>query len=243
MSLLEIKNIVKHFGGVRAVDGLTMACRPGEITAVIGPNGSGKTTLTHLLSGATPFDGGHIVVAGERIDNLRPHEASEYGITRTFQEVRVFEQMTVLDNILVVLTPRSVFESLSLRHSKLYRERAEELLKLVNLAEKQHQLARQLSYGQRKLLEVARALAMKADIYLFDEPFAGLFPQMVETLVSVLKDLRQKDKTIVLIEHNMKLVRLLADRVIVLDAGALLAEGKPDHVLTEKKVIEAYLGE
>jgi branched-chain amino acid transport system ATP-binding protein len=151
--------------------------------------------------------------------------------------------MAVLDNLLVVLTERNVVGALFERHNAYHLRRAEELLRKINLWEKRHEQAGNLSYGQRKLMEIARALAMNAEIYLFDEPFAGLFPEMVKNVVAILKELRTEEKTVVLIEHNVDLIRELSDYLVVMDGGKLLVEGEPEQVLDKKEVIEAYLGE
>lgn len=243
MNILETKNLDKHFGGVAAVDRLSIAIEKGKITSIVGPNGSGKTTLVNVLSGFFPITAGVVVVDGVTLKRVNAPDIAAYGITRTFQEVRLFNQMPVLDNILITLTERNVVGALFERHNELHLARAEELLRKVNLWEKRREMAGNLSYGQRKLLEIARALAMNADIYLFDEPFAGLFPEMTKVVVSVLKELRTEGKTSVLIEHNMDLIRELSDHTIVMDDGKFLAEGKPSEVLAERKVIEAYLGE
>ncbi len=244
MDILQTKHLYKHFDGVTAVDRLSLSFEKGNITSVIGPNGSGKSTLINLLSGFIPFDSGEVVIAGkETLSKIKPYESRELGITRTFQDVRLFEQMPVIDNILVVLTERSVFGALFEKHGKLHLAKAEEVLNRVGLWEKRHALAKNLSYGQRKLLEIARVLAMNPDIIFFDEPFAGLFPEMLKVVVSVMKELRQQEKTQILVEHNMELIRELSDHLVVLDAGGLLAEGKPSEVLAKREVIEAYLGE
>ncbi len=244
MPILETRHIYKHFDGVKAVDRLSLSFERGRITSVIGPNGSGKSTLINLLTGFVPFDGGEVVIAGkESLKVIPPYDAKELGITRTFQDVRLFEQMPVLDNILVVLTERSVWSALFEKHGALHLAKAEEVLKRVGLWEKRHQLAKNLSYGQRKLLEIARVLAMNPDIIFFDEPFAGLFPEMLKVVVSVMQEMKQQGKTQILVEHNMELIRELSDHLIVLDAGGLLAEGVPAEVLAQKEVIEAYLGE
>lgn len=243
MNILETKNLKKQYDGVAAVDDLSVGVEKGKITSIIGPNGSGKTTLINVLSGMIPVTHGMIVIDGVSLKKLAASDASSYGITRTFQEVRLFNQLPVLDNILVVLTDRNVFGALFERHNALHLKRAEELLQKINLWEKRHELAGNLSYGQRKLLEIVRALAMNADIYLLDEPFAGLFPEMVKIIVGIIKELRAQERTVILIEHNMDLIRELSDHVIVMDGGKLLAEGKPSEVLERRSVIEAYLGE
>lgn len=243
MPIIQTKNLTKRFDGVRAVDDLSISMGKGIITGIIGPNGSGKSTLINLLSGITPATNGSVVIGNTPLKKIKPYDSASYGLTRTFQEIRLFNQMTVLDNILVVETERNVFSSLFEKHKPFHLNKAEEVLRLVNLWEKKDELAIDLSYGQRKLLEISRALAMNAEIYLLDEPFAGLFPHMIETISNIIKTLKREGKTIVLIEHNMKLIRGLSDYVLVMDDGKLLAEGAPEHVLRKKDVIEAYLGE
>jgi branched-chain amino acid transport system ATP-binding protein len=250
-NILETKNLIKHYDGVAAIDGLSFVFERGKITSVIGPNGSGKTTLVNVLSGMASISGGIVVIDGIELLKLSANEVAAYGITRTFQEVRLFNQMPVLDNILVTLTDRNVFGALFEKHNAFHLKRAEELLTKVGLWDKKHELAGNLSYGQRKLLEIARALAMThstgsgqaCEIFLLDEPFAGLFPEMVKIIVNVIKELRAEEKTVILIEHNMDLIRELSDQVIVMDGGKLLARGAPEHVLAQREVVEAYLGE
>ncbi|MES2225445.1 MAG: ABC transporter ATP-binding protein [Patescibacteria group bacterium] len=243
MAALETKNLAKVFGGVKAVNGLSISIPKGKITGVIGPNGSGKTTLTNVLTGIHRMDGGIVVVeGGKERSRIRPYEVFKLGITRTFQNVRIFEQMTVLDNIIIALTRRSILGSLFERPSGAHIERARTVLERVGLWEKRSANAAELSYGQRKLLEIARALATGADIVLFDEPYAGLFPEMVKLVSGIMKELREQGKTIVLIEHDMALIRELCDHVIVMDTGKLLTEGTPQDVLSDAAVIEAYLG-
>lgn len=245
---LTTKNLVKKFDAVHAVDHLSLQFAAGQITSIIGPNGSGKSTLVNLLTGVLPLDSGEIVVLEQAsLKKIDITQVPTYGITRTFQDVRLFEQMSVLDNILVVLTDRPVFSALFEKHNNLHLARAREVLEKVNLWAKRDELAVNLSYGQRKLLEIARVLAMAQafpiEIFLFDEPFAGLFPEMIKIVTNVLQDLKQQNKVVILIEHNMELIRQLSDRVIVLDSGQLLAEGEPSAVLAQREVVEAYLGE
>jgi len=243
MTAISTKNLVKKFNGVRALDDLDLEFKKGQITGLIGPNGSGKSTLVNILSGLFSPDSGAIVINGFKRKRINPLDNPVYSLTRTFQEVRLFNQMTVEDNLLVVLTERNVFSALFEKHTKYHLEKTKEILDKLGLKEKAHELAANLSYGQRKLLEIGRALAMNAEIYLFDEPFAGLFPEMRKIVIKILQELKGNGKTIILIEHSMDLIRELSDEVIVLDSGTLLASGQPDKVLEEKKVIEAYLGE
>ena len=244
MKPLTLQNLHKNFDGIKAVNDLSLCFKPGQITGLIGPNGSGKSTLINLLTGFIHHDQG-IVMVGEhtKLHHIDAKQMPTYGITRTFQDVRLFEQMPVLDNILVVLTEKNLWSSIFEKHKAYHEDKAKEVLERMGIWHKRHELAYNLSYGQRKLLEVARALAMDADIYFFDEPFAGMFPEMVKIVSSVLKELREKGKTVILVEHNMELIRELSDHCIVLDGGQLLAEGKPEDVLSRKDVVLAYLGE
>lgn len=239
---LETIEVAKHFGGVHAVDGLSIAIPRGKITCIVGPNGSGKSTLINLLSGMLPLDDGIVVVDGVRLRVVRPHETPGLGITRTFQDVRLFDQISVWDNIMVVLTERRVFPALLERTKPSHKEKAERILQSVGMWEKRDAMAQDLSYGQRKLLEIGRAMAMDVQIYLFDEPFAGLFPRMLEQVKTILKEMRGQDRSIVFVSHNMDIVRELADHLFVLDSGTLLAVGEVDEVLGRSSVIDAYLG-
>ena len=243
MSIITTKNIVKRFEGVRALDDLSLEIAQGAVTGIVGPNGSGKTTLINVLSGMLRTDEGALHIGDEAVQVMKPHRVNAYGITRTFQEVRLFEQMTVLDNILVVLTERAVIPSLFRRRQEQCDVTARQVLETVGLWEKRDALASALSYGQRKLLEIARVLAMpNMAVYLFDEPFAGLFPAMVATVVGVMQNLKQQGKSVVLIEHSMELIHRLCDTVIVMDEGKLLAQGTPKAVFTRPEVVAVYLG-
>ena len=239
---VRTKEISKHFGAVKAVDRLSMSIFREWITCIVGPNGSGKSTLVNLLSGTLPLDDGIVVIDGVGLKVVRAHETPSHGITRTFQEVRLFDQISVWDNIMVVLTARGVFRALVQRVQRGQQDRAEDILKKVGMWEKRDALAMDLSYGQRKLLEIGRAMALDVSIYLFDEPFAGLFPQMLERVKSILKEMRENGKTIIFVSHNMAIVRELSDHLFVLDSGALLAVGEVEEVLSRSEVIDAYLG-
>ena len=239
---LETVDISKHFGSVKAVDRLSISIPKKGMTSIVGPNGSGKSTLINLLSGTLPLDDGMVIIDGASLKVVRAHETPGHGITRTFQEVRLFDQINVWDNILVVLTNRRLFPALMERAKLAHKERAESILRQVGMWEKRSALAMDLSYGQRKLLEIGRAMALDVSTYLFDEPFAGLFPQMLERVKDIMKHVRDQDHTIIFVSHNMEIVRELSDHIIVLDSGQLLTEGEVEDVLSRAEVIEAYLG-
>ncbi len=239
---LETSEISKRFGAVTAVDELSISIPREGMTSIVGPNGSGKSTLVNLLSGTLPLDGGMVIIDGVGLRIIKAHETPAHGLTRTFQEVRLFDQITVWDNIMVVLTERRIFPALLERTKPIHREKARSILENVGMWEKRESLAMDLSYGQRMLLEIGRALALDVNTYLFDEPFAGLFPQMLERVKDIMKAVRDAGHTIIFISHNMDIVRELSDHIIVLDSGQLLTEGEVEDVLTREEVIEAYLG-
>ncbi len=244
MVKLKLKNFYKNFGGVSAVNGVDLEIEEGKVTGLVGPNGSGKSTLINLVTGITPKDKGAIVISDSfQTDKIRPQDMFDYKITRTFQNVRLFEQMSVLDNLLVVTTHRNALGALFEGKKKLYEDRALDILEKLDLKSKRDELAANLSYGQRKLLEIGRVLVMDAEIVFLDEPYAGLFPEMIKKVSDIIREMRQAGKTIILVEHNMQIIRELCDHVVVLDAGELLAQGNPEQVLSQKNVVEAYLGE
>ena len=240
--VLETVEVSKHFGAVRAVDGLTISIPSKRITSIAGPNGSGKSTLINLLTGVLPIDGGMVIVDGVGLKVVKAHEMPAHGVTRTFQEVRLFNQISVWDNIMVVLTKRKLFPAMMERTNSSHRDKAREILEAVGMWDKRRSLAEDLSYGQRKLLEIGRAMALEVHIYLFDEPFAGLFPQMLERVKAILKRMRDEGRTIIFVSHNMDIVREMSDHIVVLDSGRLLTSGDVETVLNRKEVIEAYLG-
>ena len=239
---LETREISKHYGAVRAVDQLSMAINRKGMTSIVGPNGSGKSTLVNLLSGTLPLDEGMVIIDGVGLKVVKPYETPSHGLARTFQEVRLFDQISVWDNIMVALTERRIFAALLERAKSSYREKTEGILKDVGLWDQRRALAMNLSYGQRKLLEIGRALALDANIYLFDEVFSGLFPQMLERVKDIMKRMRDRGDTIIFISHNMDIVREMSDHIVVLESGTLLAEGEVEDVLTRQDVMEAYLG-
>ena len=240
--ILETVEVSRYFGAVAAVDGLNISIPRRGVTSIVGPNGSGKSTLINLLSGTLPLNGGMVKIDGLGLTTIHAYETPDHSITRTFQEVRLFDQISVLDNILVVLTSRKLWPSIFERTRREYREKAQEILEKVGMWDKRSSLAMDLSYGQRKLLEIGRAMALNVSIYLLDEPFAGLFPQMLERVKDILKGMRDEGRTIIFVSHNMDIVREMADHLIVMDGGKLLLAGEVEDVLNQPEVISAYLG-
>ena len=239
---IQTIGVTKAFDGVKALDDVTFTIPIFGMTSIVGPNGSGKSTLVNLLTGVLPFDDGIVKIETNSFSVIHAHETPDHGITRTFQEVRLFDQMTVWDNMMVVLTNRKLFPSMIERSKSEHRDKAEEILKQVGMWEKRESMAGELSYGQRKLLEIGRAMALDVQVYILDEPFAGLFPQMLERVKVLLRDLRASGRTVVFISHNMDIVRELSDHIIVLESGKFLLSGEVEDILNRPEVIRAYLG-
>jgi ABC-type branched-subunit amino acid transport system ATPase component len=230
--ILEIRDVTKRFGGVTAVNRCSLVLAPGKIYGLIGPNGSGKTTLFNCITGLTPRDEGEVRYKGERIDGLKPHRVARRGIGRTFQIIRVFPELTALENLLVVT--REPFEAA--------RRRAQELLRFVTLDRLQSEYAGNLSYGQQKLLEFIRVLMTDPELILLDEPAAGVNRTLLNELLAAITRLRDQGKTILIVEHDMKVVMGLCETVFVLDYGEKIAEGPPGVIQADARVIEAYFG-
>ena len=236
MSLLEIREVSKRFGGLAALTDVSYSVNKGEILGLIGPNGAGKTTLFNVVNGFYPPTKGEVLFKGEKISHLQPYQICKLGIGRTFQVVRPLRRMTGLDNVIA-----SAF--LRAKNKKEAEEMALESLRFTGLYEDRNLLSKGLPLGKRKKLEITRALATKPEMLLLDESFAGLNPSEQNELIDIIRKVKAKGITIMVIEHHMKVIMSLSDRVVVLNYGQKIAEGTPKEIGSNPLVIEAYLGD
>ena len=236
MSLLQIQGVSKRFGGLAALTDVSYSVNQGEIVGLIGPNGAGKTTLFNVVNGFYPPTKGEVLFKGEKISHLKPHQICSLGIGRTFQVVKPLRRMTVLDNVVAsaFLRAKSKAEA---------QEIAFEALQFTGLYEDRNVLSKGLPLGSRKKLEIARALATRPELLLLDESFAGLNPSEQNELIDIIRKVKGKGITIMIIEHHMKVIMSLSDRVVVLNYGEKIGEGTPKEIGSNSLVIEAYLGE
>jgi branched-chain amino acid transport system ATP-binding protein len=248
--ILEARNITLRFGGLEALNGLSFVVDPGRIVSIIGPNGAGKTTLLNAITGVYPLDSGDILFQGRAITSLKTHQIAALGVHRTFQQSQLFQDLTVLENVMVGMHPKTqsgfwggVFHlPRERKEERETGEKAKSLLDFLGLLPKAFQPANQISIADQRRLEIARAMAGDPELLLLDEPVAGLNIRETEAMGDLILKLKARGQTIVLVEHNMHLVMGISDYLIVLHHGSKIGEGRPEEIQKDTRVIEAYLG-
>jgi ABC-type branched-subunit amino acid transport system ATPase component len=248
--LLEAFCLNKRFNGIKALDNFSASVRNGVILGLIGPNGAGKTTLFNVLTKFLPFDNGSILLEGKDITGDTPNNIANLGISRTFQNLRLIKQITVLENVMLAFKnqPGEYLFNVFFRNNKVKeaekvnKKRALVLLESAGLAAKVYDIANDLSYGQQKILSIVCCLASDGNLMLFDEPVAGVNPVMIDKIIKIIADLPKQGKSAIIIEHNMDVINQICDRVIAMDSGKKICEGTPEEVRNDPRVIESYLG-
>lgn len=243
MALLEIENLSKSFGGIKAVRDCTFSVEKGTITALIGPNGAGKTTVFNLITGLLKPDTGSMKFHGEELVGKPPHQITRKGISRTFQITRNLKEMTVLENLAIQRPVHGIKELFMPAMSKAERDRALDLLEFLGIDHLTHEKTVNLSFGQKKLVELATVLMSDPELIMLDEPAGGVNPALLETIIERIQDLNQQGITFLIVEHNMDMVMDISDPVVCMAYGSVLAQGGPDNIQNNPKVLEAYLGD